>query len=333
MDIRPASEAPQESRAHRIITLAAVVLPFLALIAAIILAWGWGVGWVELLLLAVMYVLTGTGITIGFHRLFTHRSFETIRPIEALLGVFGSMAVQGPLLHWVAVHRQHHQFSDDADDPHSPYGHGRGLRGFLRGLWHSHTGWLLTSQGPNIARYAPDLQADPMLRRISALFAVWVALGLLLPAAIGGLIGGSWTAFGLGFLWGGLVRVCLVHHLTWSINSVCHIWGGRPYEAHDKSRNNVVFGVLAFGEGWHNNHHAFPTSARHGLAWWQLDVSFLVIRALKLVGLAWRVRLPSAEALAAKRVTERRPANAAPTTLAESVAEVVAPILGAAKPS
>jgi stearoyl-CoA desaturase (delta-9 desaturase) len=240
-----------------------------------------------------MYVLSGLGITVGFHRLFTHRAFETSRAVELVFVVLGSMAAQGPLFRWVAMHRRHHQFSDQQDDPHSPHHKGRGVLGLLRGFWHAHIGWAFEADPPNMARYVKDLQQSRLLRTTNALFPFWVVLSLLMPALVGGLLTGSWMGALLGLVWGGLVRIFLVHHVTWSVNSVCHLWGGRPFPVADQSRNNFVFGVLALGEGWHNNHHAFPTSARHGLRWWQLDVSYWVIRALALVGLARKIGLPT----------------------------------------
>jgi len=240
-----------------------------------------------------MYVLTGLGITIGYHRLFTHRSFKTVRPVELGLAVIGSMAVEGALFRWVAMHRRHHQHSDQPGDPHSPHEFGRGFFAAIAGWWHAHVGWCFKREAPGLDRYVRDLGKDRCLRRVSRLFPLWVALGLLIPAAAGGLITGTWLGAALGFLWGGLVRVFLVHHVTWSINSVCHLWGTRPYATRDESRNNAVCGVLAFGEGWHNNHHAFPNSARHGLRWWQLDTSYLVIWVMARLGLAWRVRVPA----------------------------------------
>ena len=240
-----------------------------------------------------MYMATGFGITIGYHRLFAHRAFEAARPLKFLLAVLGSMAVQGELIKWAAVHRRHHQHSDQPDDPHSPYHYGGGVRGVLAGFWHAHVGWILKADYPNLKKYTKDLQADNIIRVVSGLFGVWVFLGLLIPAVLGGLITGTWTGAFLGLLWGGFVRIFLVHHVTWSINSVCHLWGTRPYDRGDYSRNNLLFGVLGLGEGWHNNHHAFPSSARHGLRWWELDVSYIVIRALELIGLARRVRVPA----------------------------------------
>jgi stearoyl-CoA desaturase (delta-9 desaturase) len=288
--------------ATRIATLAIVVIPFLGLVAAMALLWGRGFHWLELGLFATMYTATGLGVTLGFHRLFTHRSYDTVRPIELTLAVLGSMSAEGPLLHWCADHRRHHKHSDDERDPHSPHGFGEGVKGVVLGFWHSHMGWLFTYRGPNVQRYVPDLARDPALKRISDWFVLWVLLGLALPAVAGGLITQSWMGALMGLLWGGLARLFMVHHLTWSINSVCHLWGDRPYRSNDESRNNVLFGILAFGEGWHNNHHAFPASARHGLSWWQFDLTYLVIRGLALLGLARRIKLPSPEARRAKAV-------------------------------
>jgi stearoyl-CoA desaturase (delta-9 desaturase) len=205
------------------------------------------------------------------------------------------MAVQGPLLRWVAMHRRHHQFSDQQDDPHSPHQHGRGILGLLRGGWHAHIGWAFTPDPPNMSHYVKDLQQDGPVRVVSVLFPLWVTIGLLIPAVLGGLLNCTWMGALSGLLWGGLVRIFLVHHVTWSVNSVCHLWGRQPFQVSDQSRNNFVFGVLALGEGWHNNHHAFPTSARHGLRWWQIDLSYYVIRVLALLGLAWNVRLPATQ--------------------------------------
>lgn len=282
---------------HRIGTLVAVIVPFVGLLVAVYGFWGWGFSWIDLVAVIVMYTATGLGITIGFHRLFTHRSFETVRPVKLLLAVLGSMAAEGPLLRWVAMHRRHHQHSDQIEDPHSPHRYGEGFRGALAGWWHAHLGWIFKKTAPGLDSYIKDLQRDGILRRVSSLFGLWVALGLVIPALAGGLITGTWRGALLGFLWGGLVRVFLVHHVTWSINSVCHLWGTHPFQTGDKSRNNVICGVLAFGEGWHNNHHAFPRSARHGLRWWQLDLSYLVIRVLELIGLARRVYVPARKSI------------------------------------
>jgi stearoyl-CoA desaturase (delta-9 desaturase) len=243
----------------RLINIVVVVLPLLGVVAAGVLLWGRGFRWVELSLLGGMYALTALGITVGFHRLFTHRSFETGRAVQVVLVVLGSMAVQGPLLHWVALHRRHHQHSDQPDDPHSPHHSGPGLLGLLRGWWHAHLGWVFKPDPPDLPRYVKDLAQSRCLRLLSSLFPLWALVGLLLPTLLGALLTGGWAGALLGLLWGGLARLCLVHHVTWSVNSLCHLWGAQPYPCHDQSRNNGLFGLLALGEGWHNNHHAFPT--------------------------------------------------------------------------
>jgi stearoyl-CoA desaturase (Delta-9 desaturase) len=293
----PGEEAPaRASLGGRLVTLAAIIVPFLGLVAAIVFLWGWGFSWVDLALLIGMYGLTALGITVGFHRLFVHRSFETNGVVKFVLAVLGSMAMQAPLFQWVAHHRIHHRHSDTPEDPHSPHHQGEGVLGWLKGLWHAHIGWAFDPDKEGLEHYVLDLRKSPPLRVANALFPLWVALGLLIPAALGGLAAGSWWGAARGLAWGGLARVFLVHHVTWSVNSVCHLWGLRPYKSRDESRDNVVFGVLALGEGWHNTHHAFPTSARHGLRWWQLDLSYWFIRALALAGLAWDVKVPSKEA-------------------------------------
>jgi stearoyl-CoA desaturase (delta-9 desaturase) len=288
----------------KIANLTTVVVPFVGLIAAMALLWGRGFSGLHLGLLIGMYLATVFGVTIGYHRLFTHRAFETSAVVKAILAFLGSLAIEGPLLRWVAIHRKHHQASDTARDPHSPHSHGDGFVGFLAGLWHAHCGWLFSPQETSgLQKAVADLKASKLLRTFSNLFPLWILVSLLIPTLLGGLLTMSWMGALLGFLWGGLARIFLVHHVTWSINSVCHLWGRRPYRTQDESRNNLVFGLLAMGEGWHNNHHAFPTSARHGLAWWQIDVSYLIIRLMEVCGLAWQVRLPAASALAAKRRT------------------------------
>ncbi len=270
---------------ERVASLIAILVPFAGLIWAMVLVWGRGFDWLNLGLLVGMYMATGLGITVGYHRLFAHRAFATSRIVQATLAVLGSMAVEGPLLRWVAFHRSHHQHSDRNRDPHSPHTHGAGLRNMMRGFCRAHAGWFF-HRYPRREEYVADLRAYRLLRILSLLFPLWVTLGLLIPSVLAGFVTRSWSGALLGLLWGGLVRICLVHHVTWSINSVCHIWGSQPFKNRDHSRNNVIFGVLAFGEGWHNNHHAFPTSARHGLGWWQLDVSYLIIWLMSRLGLA-----------------------------------------------
>lgn len=275
----------------RIANLVTIIIPFLGVITAVILLWYTDFSWVELGLLVSMYLLTVLGITIGFHRLFTHRSFETNRTIQCILAILGSMAAQGPLLKWVAIHRFHHRYSDVHGDPHSPRIHGKGFTGFIRGLWYSHMGWFFAPDPKDLYNYVKDLSRSKLLCKLSTLFPLWVLLGLAIPTALGGVVTGTWLGALLGLIWGGLVRMFLVHHVTWGINSICHIWGRRPFKTDDDSRNNLLFGILALGEGWHNNHHAFPTSARHGLRWWQIDISYWIIYFLSIFGLVKKVRL------------------------------------------
>jgi stearoyl-CoA desaturase (Delta-9 desaturase) len=288
----------QVTLGERVAMLIAIIVPFFCLIAAIASFWGWGFRWTDLILLLGMYLCTAMGITVGFHRLFTHRAFETNRFVQFVFAVLGSMAVQGPLLQWVAIHRRHHQHSDDPSDPHTPHHQGSGVWSVVRGLWHAHLGWMFVTKPSDLQQYVKDLRQSKLLRAVSVLFPLWVAAGLLIPTALGwwliGTPSGAWT----GFVWGGLVRILFVHHVTWSVNSVCHVWGRQPFRSDDQSRNNALFGILGLGEGWHNTHHAFPTSARHGLRWWQIDVSYWVIRGLELIGLAWNVKLPSRAAIA-----------------------------------
>jgi len=284
----------------RIASLIGVITPFVGFVLAVALLWGRGFGWLHGGLLLGMYIATALGITIGYHRYFTHRSFQTPRFIQCILAVLGSMALEGPVLKWAATHRRHHQCSDRPGDPHSPHNHGEGFIGILRGMWHAHMGWIFNGDPRNLYRYVPDLSRDRLLRVMSRLWLLWAALGVILPAVIGGLITLSWSGALMGLLWGGLVRIFLVHHVTWSINSVCHLWGTRPFHNHDQSRNNFIFGIVGMGEGWHNNHHAFPASARHGLRWWEVDFSYYLIRLMSFIGLAWDIRLPRRARLAVR---------------------------------
>jgi len=275
------------------VNLAAVVLPFAAFIAAIVLLWNSAVSATDLGILAVMYVVTGLGVTVGFHRLLTHRSFAVPKPLEYTFAILGSMAVQGPVMSWVADHRKHHAHADEEGDPHSPHvGHGDGIGGVLRGLWHAHTGWLFSTQGRASARqYAKDLYEDRGMRAINRRFPYLVLLSLLIPALAGWAITGTLMGALTGYLWGGLVRIFLVHHITWSVNSVCHFLGTRRFETEDHSTNVAWLSLPSFGESWHHNHHAFPRSASHGLRRWEalLDPSALLIAGLEKVGLARNV--------------------------------------------
>jgi stearoyl-CoA desaturase (delta-9 desaturase) len=303
-ELRPLEAAAERAPLGvRLVVLVVITVPLLGLTAAPFFLWGWGFSWVDFGLLVGMYLLTALGITVGFHRLFTHRSFETYTWVKVVFAALGSMAVQGPMLKWVALHRRHHQHSDTPADPHSPHHHGGGVLGLLRGAWHAHVGWFFDRDPADLDRYVADLRKSPALRVASGLFLAWVALGLVIPAVLGGVVSLTWAGVWTGLIWGGLVRVFLVHHVTWSVNSACHLWGRRPFQSDDLSRDNAVFGVLALGEGWHNTHHAFPTSARHGLRWWQVDASYWVIRGLALLRLAWDVRVPGKEAEEALRRT------------------------------
>jgi stearoyl-CoA desaturase (delta-9 desaturase) len=277
-------------------------LPIAAVFAAGWLAWGGALHWQDLLVLAITYVACGFGVTVGFHRLFTHRSFKTSRPLRALFAVLGSMAIEGPLIEWVSTHRKHHRYSDADGDPHSPHGQAEtGLRGTLRGLGHAHIGWIFRGEDmANPQRYAKDLLEDRDLRFIDRTFPLWAALGLALPFALGMALTGSVVGGLTGLLWGGAVRLFLLHHATYSINSLCHFFGGKQYPTGDESRNLAWLAPLTFGEAWHNNHHAFPTSARHGLGRFQLDPSAWLIKVLERCGLAWDVVRISPERQRAK---------------------------------
>jgi stearoyl-CoA desaturase (Delta-9 desaturase) len=276
------------SRAEKAANLAGVVVPFAGTLVAIALLWNSWVDATDLGLLVGFYVLTAGGVTVGFHRLLTHRSFQTHPWLQRMFAVLGSMSVQGSVLDWVADHRKHHAHTDEEGDPHSPHvGHGSGLRG----LWHAHMGWLLETQGQaDWKRYAPELYEDPKMRTIGRRFPLLVVLSLSLPTFAGFALHG-WTLEGAirGYVWGGLVRIFLVHHVTWSVNSICHFFGRRRFDVDDRSTNVAWLALLSLGESWHHNHHAFPRSAEHGLRWWELDPSALVIAALERAGLAWDV--------------------------------------------
>jgi stearoyl-CoA desaturase (delta-9 desaturase) len=297
---------------HRALNLAGVFLPFVAFLVAVVLLWHRLVDWSDLAVLGIMYVLTGYGVTLGFHRLLTHRSFQTFKPVEYTLAALGSMAVQGPVMSWVADHRKHHAHTDQDGDPHSPHGHGGGLRGALAGLWYAHMGWLFDRAGQaEHERYAKDLVDDRGMRAINSSFLLWVLAGFALPFGLGWLIGGN-VADGLtGALWGGAVRIFLLHHVTWSINSVCHFFGTRRFAIDDHSTNVFWLAPFSFGESWHHNHHAFPRSAMHGLRWWEIDPTAWMVRALKRLKLAWNVVEITPERQAQKlRRADARPARA-----------------------
>jgi stearoyl-CoA desaturase (delta-9 desaturase) len=279
--------AQSMSKLEKYANLVAVIVPFAALVAAIAFLPSTYIGPVDLAIFAGMYLLSAFGITIGYHRLLTHRAFDTPRPVKYALAILGQTAVQGPVVDWVADHRKHHAFTDEDGDPHSPHGHGGGLKGALHGLYHAHVGWLFVTQGrADRHRYARDLMDDPVMKRISKSFLLNAALGLVFPFALGFAITGRLSGGLTALLWGGAIRIFFLHHVTWSINSVCHFFGRRRFEVDDHSTNVFWLALPSLGESWHHNHHAFPRSAKHGLRWWEIDVSGLVIAAMKRLGLA-----------------------------------------------
>lgn len=290
------TQAP--SRLERTILGIFVGVPLIAVVVAAPIAAV--VGWVtvlDLVMLAVLYVIGVHGITIGYHRLFTHEAFTAGRTMRAVLALAGSLAVEGRVVDWVADHRKHHQYSDVDGDPHSPWEYGPGTRGLIRGLTHAHIGWLFTYTGTDTRKYAPDLLADRAIDRISRLWPMIAIISMVIPTAIGFAVDG-WSGALRAFFWVTLVRVALVHHMTWSINSVCHVWGRRPFATRDHSANVAWLAPISGGEAWHNYHHADPTSARHGVQRWQLDTSAAVIRLMERGGLVSAVKWPSQERIA-----------------------------------
>lgn len=276
------------SRTERNANLAGVVVPFVGLLVAVVLLWNRAVDGIDLAILLAMYLVTALGVTIGYHRLLTHRAFQTYPWLERVFAVMGSLSVQGSVLDWVADHRKHHAHTDVEGDPHSPHvGHGSGLSG----LWHAHTGWLLETQGQaDWKRYAGELYEDPKMRRIGKRFPWFVLATLLIPTVLGFVLHGFTLGGAVrGYVWGGLVRIFLVHHVTWSVNSVCHYFGTRRFAIEDRSTNVFWLALPSLGESWHHNHHAFPRSAVHGLRWYEVDVSALIISGLERAGLAWNV--------------------------------------------
>jgi stearoyl-CoA desaturase (Delta-9 desaturase) len=269
-----------------------VFTPLLAFVVAVVMAWGSSVRPREAVIGVLLYAVTGHGITVGFHRLFTHRSFRAARPLRVVLAVAGSMAFEGPLIGWVADHRRHHAFTDREGDPHSPHRFGAGGSSRLRGLWHAHAGWLFEHDTTSKARYARDLLADRDLVLVDRLFPLWCGLSLAVPFGLGWLLGGTLAASGQMLLWAGAVRICLLHHVTSSVNSLCHTFGRRPYDTPDKSTNLAAMAALSMGESFHNSHHAFPHSARHGLERGQLDSSAALIDWLARRGWVTGVRGP-----------------------------------------
>jgi len=300
-DIQPVANETLD----RFLTGLITVLPFVGLGLVGWQLWDKALNWSDIIVFVIVYTATGLGITVGFHRLLTHRAFKCKPWVKGMFAILGSAAIEGPVISWVADHRKHHAFADREGDPHSPHvDHGHGLKGALKGLVHAHVGWLfIHTQRGNKERYAPDLIKDPIVSYVNRTFFLWVLVGLLVPFLLGWAIGGTLMAGLTGLLWGGLVRMLVLHHVTYSINSLCHFFGRRDYETDDESRNLLWLAPLSFGESWHNNHHAFPTSARHGLKLWQIDISAMVIRGLEITGLAWDVQRPSQERMATKRAS------------------------------
>ncbi|MGW0657826.1 acyl-CoA desaturase [Streptodolium elevatio] len=291
----------QKNWAEQLALALFIGLPFAALVAAVPVMWGWGLSWLDVVLAAVMYAITGHGITIGFHRYFTHGSFKAGRKVRIGLAIAGNMAVQGPLVRWVADHRKHHKFSDQDGDPHSPWRYGTGVRALTKGMWWAHMGWLFDIEQTPQDKYAPDLLKDADMVRVSRQFPFWVAASLLLPALAGGLITWSWQGALTAFFWAGLVRVGLLHHVTWSINSICHAVGNQPFRSRDKSGNVWWLAVPSMGESWHNLHHADQTAARHGVLRGQLDSSARIIRWMEKLGWVSDVRWPDRARVESRR--------------------------------
>ncbi|WP_132427376.1 acyl-CoA desaturase [Pseudonocardia endophytica] len=273
-------------------------VPALALVAAVPLAWGWGLSWLDVGLAVVMYVISMLGVTVGFHRYFTHGAFRARRGLRIALAIAGSLAVQGPIRHWVADHRRHHAHADAEGDPHSPWLFGTTPAALVRGFWHAHMGWIFEREMTNQRRFVPDLLADPDVGRVHRAFTVLTIASLFGPAVIGGLVTMSWWGACTAFFWAGLVRVAVTHHVAWSTNSICHMVGERPWRARDRSTNVWLLAIPSMGESWHNLHHADPTSARHGIGRGQIDISAWVIAAFERLGWATDVRRPTPERLA-----------------------------------
>ena len=275
------------------LVIAFMIFPCLSLAVAVTLAWGWGLTLLDVVIATIAYFGTGLGVTVGFHRHFTHKSFKAVRPLKVALAVTGSLAFQGSIVSWVADHRRHHAFSDKEGDPHSPWLFGTGPIAIARGFWHAHMGWLFNRDRTNARRFAPDLLADRDIAAVDRQFVLLTVTSLGIPALLGGLLSWSWWGALTAFLWGGLVRVGLLHHVTWSINSICHMVGRRPFGTRDRSANVWWLAVLSFGESWHNLHHADPTCARHGVKRGQIDMSARLIWIFEKLGWVHAVRWPT----------------------------------------
>lgn len=280
-----------------------IVVPFAAVVAAVPVAWGWGLTWRDLVLAVVMYGVTGHGVTIGFHRHFTHKAFKAQRWLQMVLAVCGMMAIQGPILRWVADHRKHHRFSDHDGDPHSPWRYGRTMGALVKGIFYSHVGWLFDLEQTSTAKFAPDLVKDRAISRLSKAFPLWVVISMLAPPLAGGLWAWSWQGAATAFFWGSLVRVGLLYHVTFSINSVCHIVGRTPFKTRDRSRNVWWLAIPSMGESWHNFHHSEPTSARHGVRRFEIDTSAAIIWVLERFRFVSDVRWPDRAMIARRRLS------------------------------
>ena len=302
---RPDIEPEPNSPLDRFMIGVFVAIPLLAVLAAIPLAWGWGLGWHDIVIGAAFYVVAGYGVTMGFHRHFTHCSFKANKPLRAALAIAGSLAIEGPVLVWVADHRRHHKYSDKEGDPHSPWRFGDDWKALTKGFLYAHVGWLFNPNRTSQEKFCPDLLADRTIRRISKTFPLWVLVSLLLPALIGGLWSMSLAGALTAFFWASLVRICLLHHVTWSINSVCHTFGNEDFDVRDKSRNVAWLAIPSFGESWHNLHHSDPTCARHGALEGQIDITARAIWVAEKLGWAWDVRWPDEERLAGKLTGKR----------------------------
>ncbi|MBA8824839.1 stearoyl-CoA desaturase (delta-9 desaturase) [Saccharopolyspora lacisalsi] len=281
-----------------------LLVPMAALVAAVPFAWGWGIGPVDIGLGVAFWFISALGVTVGFHRLFTHRAFKANRGVRIALAITGMMSVQGPVIFWVANHRRHHAYADREGDPHSPWLYGTSVLALTKGFWHSHMGWMFQRDATDENRFAPDLIKDPAVSLVNRLFPVWTLASFALPAALGGLITWSWWGALTAFFWAGLVRVSVLHHITWSVNSICHMIGERPFKSRDKAANFWPLAILSLGESWHNSHHADPTCARHGVLRGQLDISARTIWAFEKLGWAWKVRWPNEKRLARITATE-----------------------------
>ena len=298
---RPDFEDEPSSSLQRFMVGLFVAVPLVALVAAIPLLWGWGLDWHAVVIALVFYWVSGLGVTVGYHRYFTHGSFKAKTGLRSALAIAGSLAIEGPVITWVSDHRRHHKFSDKEGDPHSPWRYGDDWKALTKGLVYAHVGWLFDPNKTSQEKFSPDLLADQRIRRVDRWFPALVAVSLLLPALIGGLWGLSWQGAVTAFFWASLVRIALLHHVTWSINSICHTFGSEEFEVRDKSRNVAWLAISSFGESWHNLHHADPTCARHGALKGQLDPSARAIWALEKLGWAYDVRWPDEDRLSAKR--------------------------------